>query len=330
MSIFGDLALRLDPWEADYGSELPLSQVPDRGSDRDVVDADIEVPRSEWRPILPTGRVIAPPRLIFVDGVRRIEARAIGRRRGRVFHAAFGSYGVGHVEVTEAGALLGEPRIERVLVIGGGESLPNPIEVGGALLYRAVSTAKPDADAPLARIQGEMRLAEERLARELANREDTLVVADGPLTFADPVRGSAVGYIKRIFELYVDGSLLEVLARLPPGARSPIFGLKTPERFARYSWFVRLAQPHPGESDLAGIVRLEVSDAVGFEAARRLADATAGLLPRFSPSRGRDPRAPQNLLPIGALEGQLRRRLGDARLVRRRIATLIAQEDAHS
>ncbi len=330
MPIFGDLALRLDPWETDYGSELPLNQVPDRDSDRDVVDADIEMARAEWRPILPSERALAPPRLIFVDGVRRVEARAIGRRGGRVFHAVFGSYGVGHVEVTEAGAFLGEPCIERILVIGGGESLPNPIRVGGALVYRPVSTAKPDADAPLGRLQEEMRLAEERLARQLANRDGTLVVADGPLTFADPVRGSAVGYIKRIFLLYIDTPLLEVLAALPPGARSPLFGLKTPERFARYSWFLRLAQAHPGESDLAGIVRLEVSDAVGFEAARRLANDTAGLLPRFVPSRGRDPRAPQNLLPIGALESQLRRRLGDARLVRRRIATVIAQEDAHA
>jgi uncharacterized protein len=76
-------------------------------------------------------------------------------------------------------------------------------------------------------------------------------------------------------------------------------------------------------------VRLEVSDAVGGEEARRLADATAAVLPAFAPSRSRDPRAPQNLLPIGALEAQLRRRLGDARLIRRRIASLLARETFH-
>ena len=36
----------------------------------------------------------------------------------------------------------------------------------------------------------------------------------------------------------------------------------------------------------------------------------------------RDPRAPQNLVPIGALEQHLRRGLGDARLIHRRLATL--------
>ena len=65
---------------------------------------------------------------------------------------------------------------------------------------------------------------------------------------------------------------------------------------------------------------------MGVEAARRLADATAALLPRFVPRRWRDPRSPQNLLPIGALEGSLRRHLGDARLIRRYVETLIAME----
>jgi hypothetical protein len=58
--------------------------------------------------------------------------------------------------------------------------------------------------------------------------------------------------------------------------------------------------------------------------ARQLADETATRLPAFVPSRARDPRAPQNLLPIGALEQHLRHRLGDARLIRRKIAQLIA------
>ena len=61
----------------------------------------------------------------------------------------------------------------------------------------------------------------------------------------------------------------------------------------------------------------------------QVADATASCLPRLAPSPGRDPRAPQNLLPIGALEGALRRRLGDARLVRRHIEALVAREIVH-
>jgi uncharacterized protein len=48
-------------------------------------------------------------------------------------------------------------------------------------------------------------------------------------------------------------------------------------------------------------------------------------LPRFASSPIRDPRAPQNLVPIGALEDELRRRLGDPVLVRRAIEERILE-----
>jgi len=122
--------------------------------------------------------------------------------------------------------------------------------------------------------------------------------------------------------------MLPVLARLEMGWRSPLFALESPARFARYSWFLRLARPHRIDADLAGLVRLEVAASVGKLAALRLAGACAAFLPRFAPSRGRDPRAPQNLLPIGALESHLRHLLGDPRLIRRQIQALVAAEAA--
>src|SRR5207244_6713547 len=95
------------------------------------------------------------------------------------------------------------------------------------LHYRPVSTSRREPGAPLMRIQEEMRLAEERLARRLSERTDTLVVTDGPLTFGDAKGGGAVGYVKRLFELYVDTALLGVLAALPAGWRSPLFALQS-------------------------------------------------------------------------------------------------------
>ncbi len=328
-SLFGDLDVRLDPWDVEYGSEMPLG-APAEDDDAEAVDPDVEVPSSTWAPIRPTSDAAPPHRVAFIDGVRRIEARVLARRGGRVCHGAFGSFGVGSVEVAGGCARLGEAIIDRVLALDGGESVAGPVTIGPALAYRVVSTSRSDPNAPLARLQEEMRLAEERLGRELADRADTLVVADGPLTFGDPLRGAALGYVKRLFKLHVGPSLLPVLASLPAGGRSPMFALRGAQRFSRYSWFLRLAQPGPGDSDLAGIVRIEVAEAAGLEAARRLADATALLLPAFAPTRSRDPRAPQNLLPIGALESQLRRRLGDPRLFRRRITDLIAREHAHA
>jgi hypothetical protein len=119
---------------------------------------------------------------------------------------------------------------------------------------------------------------------------------------------------------------LDLLARLGAGQRTPLFALRSSRRFVRFSWFLRLAQPRLGNSELAGIARLEVSEAVGLDAASRLADASAAVLPRFVPGRWRDPRSPQNLLPIGALEASLRHQMGDDRLIRRHIETLLARE----
>lgn len=317
------LDLRLDPWEVEYGMEFPLGS--EAAAPREDVDLGVEAPAAEWAPLPPGPAISLPEKLAFVDGVRRVEARVVARRGGQLVHGAFGSFAVG-AAVNEGGRIrIEEAQVERVLALDSGQSLGEALEVAPRLVYRPVSTPKCEPGAPLQRLQDEMRLAEERLARRLADHSDTLVVTDGPLGFGETVRGNAVGYVKRIFELYVERALLSVLASLPPGWRSPLFALTAPARFARYSWFLRLAAPHAGDSDLAGLVRLEVAASVGVDAARQLADATAAALPRFAPGRGRDPRAPQNLLPIGALEAHLRREMGDPRLLRRHVVAHLAE-----
>ena len=324
MSIFGELLVRLDPWQVDYGAELQLDEAEGTGEDEGVV-LDVELTPEEWRPISP-GEATFPAQLIFVDGVRRIEARLIVRQQGRLCHGAFGSHAVGAVRVVEGAASCTGARVGRLIAIGSGESVHAPIAVTHGLAYKPVSTFDTDPDAPLRVIQENMRIDEERLGKELADAEDTLVIADGPLTFAEASRGAVLGYIKRIFRLYLPREHLDLLARLKAGERTPVFALRSSRRFVRFSWFLRLAPPQLGDSELAGIARLEVSEEVGADVARRLADASTGLLPRFVPGRWRDPRSPQNLLPIGALEALLRRQLGDGRLIRRYIETLIARE----
>jgi hypothetical protein len=325
--LFGTLDVRIDPWQVDYGTELPLPTANDDTIEEDII-LDLETPLGNWAPIAP----VTPdsiPRLVFVDGVRRLEARLLVRDGDKVVHGGFGSHAVGCVEVAESQATSGVARVDRVVALGAGRLLPDAVSLSPSAIYRPITTADPEPEGPLRAIQEEMRAAEEKLARELSDQAGTLVVADGPLTFQETVRGSAVGYVKRLFRLYLPPGLLQLLAALPLGNRTPLFALRSSRRFARFSWFMRLAPRGIADSDLSGIVRLEVPEVTGLEAARRLADATAALLPRFAPTRARDPRAPQNLLPIGALEGQLRRRLGDARLLRRQIESLIAQEAAH-
>jgi hypothetical protein len=173
-----------------------------------------------------------------------------------------------------------------------------------------------------------MRQSEEQFANALATG-DLLVVADGPLNISQP-GGRVVGFVKRLFRLYLPPDQLAVIKTLSAGARSPVFLIRSAGRFSRYSWFVRLAVPLRMESEFTGIVRIEVAETVGAAAAIDLANAVSAWLPRFVPSRTRDPRAPQNLVPIGALEQHLRHQLGDARLIQRRVAMLLASESTHA
>lgn len=325
MGLFGDFDIRLDPWEVEYGPEFPIN-VADEPDGEDV-DLDVEIPASDWKPILPTATDIFAT-TFFVDGVRRVEAKLLVRRKEQLLHGAFGSAAVGAVAVTPERACCQAPILERVVALGSGARLPEPIAVAPALVYTPETWPEPEVDGPLRAIQKRMRDVEEALVRRLAETPAALVVADGPLSYEHPVKGNVLGYIKRVFHLYLPTKHLPVVAALAVGARTPLFILSKMKR-GRFSWFQRIGATYPGDSDLSGIVRMEVSTQVGIATARRLADSAAQHLPRFVPSRGRDPRSPQNLLPIGALEAHLRRCLGDARLARRRIQSLIANEAPH-
>jgi hypothetical protein len=56
----------------------------------------------------------------------------------------------------------------------------------------------------------------------------------------------------------------------------------------------------------------------------RLADSSTKTLPRLASASYKDPRAPQNLLPIGGLERRLRALLGDARLLHRALRLAVS------
>ena len=139
-----------------------------------------------------------------------------------------------------------------------------------------------------------------------------LLVVDGPLGARRGLPGT-VGYIKTHHVSYLPAALHGVIGALAAGQRTPVFCMG--ERFARHSWYLRL----PGEVShpWAGVVRCETAVDVGPERAIAVADQLAVVLPRFASSPHKDPRAPQNLFPIGGLERELRRRLGDPLLIQR-------------
>jgi hypothetical protein len=119
---------------------------------------------------------------------------------------------------------------------------------------------------------------------------------------------------------YLQAEQVKVVAALGPGQRSPVFRMGT--SWERLSWYLRL----PGATRVpwSAIVRLECSADLSRDEAVVLADMTATVLPSLASSPHKDPRAPQNLVPIGGLERQLRHRLGDAALLYRSLRGALA------
>jgi hypothetical protein len=119
---------------------------------------------------------------------------------------------------------------------------------------------------------------------------------------------------------------MAALTALRCGQRSPVFIRMRSDR-AYYSWFVCLADRRPHELALSNLALIEMDDEAPKQRALEVADLTASILPPYAPSAYRDPRAPQNLLPVGQLERELRRRLGQREYVSRLIKESFAREE---
>ncbi len=164
-----------------------------------------------------------------------------------------------------------------------------------------------------------MRRSEAEAAEDFA-RGGYFVVADGPLNILSAV--PKIGYIKSHRVSYLPPRRRHVVAELAPRERTPVFGIPD---YERYSWYLRLAAVAGGHS-WSGVVRCEVAHALGREEAIRTADLTTRLLPEVASERHRDPRAPQNLVPIAGLEQALRRRLGVGPYLQRQIIEAVTTE----
>lgn len=317
------MRLRIDPWDPEYGGSVEIE--PDFGPPAGL-DLQVEV-ATTWAPV-EAPAVGTLPCCAFVDGVRRIDARLFAEDGPVEAPALAGSWAVGCAWSTRP-PRIGGVLIGREIVVGGGlPPMSMPVTIGEQVLSftgRSVTGITP-LD-PIQGLQNAMRAAEAGLAEKtLASGKAALVVSDGPLTYF--AAGPAIGMVKRQSRSYLDAERVSVLGALRTGERTPIFKLGE-QRLERFSWYLRLAPRRPIDGAMAGVVRLEVAAQDGLGAAQRLADLTGAALPRFAPTPGRDPRAPQNLYPISALESVLRHRLGDAALVRRAVEERIYDEVMH-
>ncbi len=307
--------LFVEGWAPEYGSPI---ETDDALADAGKVDETVEVD-GVWAPLPSHDDGIAV--VAFVDGVRRIDARlTLDEPEGPV-PGICGSYGVGAVlwNRTARESEVSEMRVDRLAVFGGGRGVPIPV-ISDQLIYRSESVPETDTGFLIQRFHGEMRKAEAVLSERLA-QGGLFVVADGPIN--DLSATEKVGYIKSHRAPYLSAEQAPIIGRLRAGERTPLFLIGRGGAYPRYSWYQRLAHLPAGHS-WSGVVRCEVSSALPLERARVVADRAAAILPQVSSEPHIDPRAPQNLVPIAALERELRRRLGDPGIVYRALRSAVA------
>lgn len=314
------VAFTVDPWDPGYG--MAFSEELDGGALEEStaeLNLDLEIPATEWHPINPDPSPCLPGTVLFLDGVRRIDARIwVHGSNPQPSPGIAASFAAGLV-CLDGAARVAEVAVERGLFTSATEAADI---ITRSARYPARLAAGPGLDQLSLALQQRLTNAEVQLALTFRAQHptgDDLLVVDGPLrgrTHLD----RTVGYIKSHHASYLPGEQAAVIAALVPGQRTPAFTMGTSWR--RNSWYLQL----PGTPGVpwSGIVRLECSPELPPVDVTQLADLTARLLPPLASSPHKDPRAPQNLVPIGGLERELRHRLGDQQLLYRALRSAAA------
>jgi hypothetical protein len=340
----------VDGWDPSYGASLELEGQLEESTAR--IDASVELPADRWRPIDPDAAGPLPEALLFVDGVRRVEAQVWidgealagtaaaagtgpGEARpagepGEPTAALCASYAAGVVCCCADGAHLVASERRRGLFSVAPHASDIDTRAGG---YQAHHVRIKRAGAPvmtalsqsLQRRLAEVEVDVAKAARDAAGTESTtdLLIVDGPLLGRQHLP-RALGYIKSHHATYLPPELNAVVGALTPGQRTPAFLMGT--SWDRHSWYLRL--PGPKGAPWSGVVRIECPATLAVDEVARLAGLSQRCLGRFASAAYKDSRAPQNLYPIAGLERELRRRLGDPRLLYRALREAASRDAA--
>ncbi len=323
----GAATIAIEAWAPEYGAAHEPGELDEA---RAPVDVGLEVPADQWGPIGPSrastsgallseqvgggpsGAVAGP--VLFVDGVRRVDAWVwITDADGQTHAGIAASYAAGAVLCDGAATVVAAEVTRRVF----SPAVTGPIETACGT-YLPTPVPSDEVQPLMLALQRRMGDLEARVATAHA-QPGRRVVVDGPLR--QPVIAGAVGFVKTHHVSYLPPMVRDVVARLGPGERTPLFLIGG--SWPRWSWYLKLAgaDGHPW----AGIVRCELDAAEAVETAAARATEVSAVLPRFASEPHKDPRAPQNLYPIGGLERDLRHRLGDPHLVLRALRRAVAR-----
>ncbi len=283
-----------------------------------------------WKPIDPDPTSL-PQETVVVDGVMRSDASGMVEDGERRALALFGSFAAGAVAISSQVRIV-QDHVVRLFIAGGNWPTPEDVEVpvgrSARLCYQGLSSKADMQDDLRETLVNEMRRAEAQVAEALSG-PDKLVLADGSLKFFGGA-SSVVGVIKTIHKLYLPPKRATILSRLQAGQRTPFFCIESKRKNTGYkilTCYLRLTLPQAIEIPFAGLVRLEVNPSQREHGnVSDLFHQAAVKVCELASRAPKDPRAPQNLIPIGGLERQLRHKLGDAQLVLRGIKQKLRAE----
>ncbi len=314
----------VDAWDPSYGSALEGGDLPSSAA---AVNTDVERAAHAWSPVDARTDIVEPSAILFVDGVRRVDARVWiddpsedGSAAVTASPGICASYAAGVVCCCDAGSHLTTAEVRRSLV----SLAPNATDIATRHgVYGAVHTVAGENVTEIVALSNalqkqlhDVEVTSAVAARATLETHDhdgrDLLVIDGPLrNRAHLLR--ALGFIKSHRAEYLPPALNTVVASLSAGQRTPVFLLGT--SWDRYAWYLRL--PCPPGAPWAGVVRIEAAPHLSADEVTALANVSQAVLPRFASIEYKDARAPQNLVPIAGLERALKHRLGDPQLMYR-------------
>ena len=340
-NFWSEYSIRLEPWSIGY--DAPVSITPEEIPASDKIITDVELGNGEWQPIRAAIAPTLPDQILFVDGRLRLDARFLGRNdHDDIVYGAFATIGVGAVLVNRviSRAKCISPEVKRIIAVGDNLAapvtvVPCPVSGRGDLQYSPCQPyAQNEPDTPSQIVQRTMLDEEVRLTNRLSANpnvvpENTLIVRDGPLLYqVYETPYDTIGYVKTMGKAYLKGDHARVLRSLKVGERTPIFRISHSQG-SNMSWYLRsgsqdLNYKQLGYHDLHGIIRIDLDGSVPLDRAKAIADQTTYLIPQYASHPTRDPRAPQNLTPVGALEKEIGRRMGSREIISRRLRNFLA------